>query len=279
MRFGLKTAPQNTTWEDMLRVWQAADEIDLFESAWTFDHFEPIFSDRTGPCLEGWITLAALAQATSRIRVGVLVTGMVYRHPSVLANMAATLDIVSGGRLELGVGAGWNEEESEALGIDLPPLKERFDRFDEGCEVLRLLLTQEVSDFDGTYFQLRQARCEPKPVQRPMPPIVIGGSGPQRTLRSVARFADHWNHPGASVSDWKASRAILDERCAEIDRDPSTITTSTHVRFDWTEPQAAHDACAEWAEAGMDLAICYLAPPHVPDHLEAVADALRPLEG
>ena len=277
MRFGIKTAPQNTTWEDMLRVWQAADGIDLFESAWTFDHFEPIFSDRTGPCLEGWITLAALAQATRRIRVGVLVTGMVYRHPSVLANMAATLDIVSNGRLELGVGAGWNQEESDALGLDLPPLKERFDRFDEGCEVLRLLLTQEVSDFDGTYFQLRQARCEPKPVQQPMPPVVIGGTGPNRTLRSVARFADHWNHPGASVEDWQATKTILDQRCAEVGRDPAEIVTSTHVRFDWTEPSAAHDTCAEWAEAGLDLAICPLAPPHTPEHLESVAEALAPL--
>jgi F420-dependent oxidoreductase-like protein len=277
MRFGIKTAPQDTTWEDMLRVWQAADAIDLYESAWTFDHFEPIFSDRTGPCLEGWVTLAALAQATERIRVGVLVTGMVYRHPSVLANMAATLDIVSNGRLELGVGAGWNQEESDALGLDLPPLKERFDRFDEGCEALRLLLTQQVSDFDGEHFQLRQARCEPKPVQQPMPPIVIGGTGPNRTLRSVARFADHWNHPGASIEDWQATRAILDQRCAEIGRDPAEIMTSTHVRFDWTDPSAAYDTCAAWADAGLDLAICYLTPPHTPEHLASMAEALAPL--
>ncbi len=116
MRFAIKTSPQDTTWADMLAVWQAADEIELFESAWTFDHFYPIFTEEIdGDCMEGWITLAALAQATRRIRVGVLVTGLPYRHPAVLANMAATLDIVSGGRLELGIGAGWNEVEADRV--------------------------------------------------------------------------------------------------------------------------------------------------------------------
>jgi F420-dependent oxidoreductase-like protein len=277
MRFAVKTAPQQTTFEAMLDVWRVADELPVFESAWTFDHFEPIFSDRTGPCLEGWITTTALAQATTRIRVGVLVTGMPYRHPSVLANMAATLGVISGGRLELGLGAGWNQDEADALGIDLPPLKERFDRFDEGVEVVRLLLSQEVSDFDGEHFTLRQARCEPKPVQRPHPPIVIGGSGPNRTLRSVARFADHWNHPGASVDDWRAAHDVLLQRCDEIGRDPSTITTSVHVWPTWDEPQAVADECARWADAGLDLAILYLPPPHSPEHVPAVADALGPL--
>ena len=119
MRFAFKTSPQNTTWGDMLAVWKAADDIELFESGWTFDHFYPIFSDSTGPCLEGWVTLTALAQATRRLRLGTLVTGIHYRHPAVLANMATTLDIVSGGRLEIGIGAGWNEEESGAYGVEL----------------------------------------------------------------------------------------------------------------------------------------------------------------
>jgi F420-dependent oxidoreductase-like protein len=279
VRFAIKTAPMNTTYADMLDVWKVADELPVFESAWTFDHFEPIFSDRTGPCLEGWVTTAALAQATSRIRVGVLVTGMPYRHPSVLANMAASLDVISAGRLELGLGAGWNQEESDALGIDLPPLKERFDRFDEGLEVIRLLLTQEVSDFDGRYFSLRQARCEPKPVQQPHPPIVIGGTGPERTLRSVARFADHWNHPGDSIDGWRKTLDILPQRCAEVDRDPSTITTSVHVRSDLTEPSRVADECAAWADAGLDLAILILPTPHDAAPLPSVAEALAPLAG
>src|SRR5579862_7108255 len=143
MRIAFKTAPQHTTWADMLAVWQAADGIEVFESGWTFDHFYPIFSDSTGPCLEGWITLTALAQATKRLRVGVLVTGIHYRHPAVLANMAAALDVISHGRLELGIGAGWNEEESGAYGIELGTIRERFDRFEEACEILTSLLTNE----------------------------------------------------------------------------------------------------------------------------------------
>src|SRR5215203_2438647 len=154
MRFAIKTSPQNTTWADMLAVWKAADDIEVFESGWTFDHFYPIFSDPTGPCLEGWVTLTALAQATRRLRVGVLVTGNVYRHPAVLANMAATVDIVSDGRLELGIGAGWNQEECDAYGIDLPPLTERFDRFDEALEAIVRLLSDEVTTFEGRHVRL-----------------------------------------------------------------------------------------------------------------------------
>src|SRR6202167_1547256 len=152
MRYAFKTAPQHTTWDAMLDVWRAADQIDVFESGWTFDHFYPIFSDPTGPCLEGWVTIAALAQATTRLRLGTLVTGIPYRHPAVLANMAAPLDIVSGGRLELGVGAGWNEEESGAYGIDLGTPKERSDRFEEACEVIVGLFTQETTTFKRRHY-------------------------------------------------------------------------------------------------------------------------------
>src|SRR2546423_8909344 len=161
MRFAIKTSPQNTEWADMLAVWQAADEIELFESGWTFDHFYPIFCDHTGPCLEGWVTLTALAQATRRLRFGTLVTGNVYRHPAVLANMAATLDVISGGRLELGIGAGWNEEGCSAYGIDLPPLRDRFDRFDEACEVIVSLLSNETTDYAGRPYRPPPPRSEP----------------------------------------------------------------------------------------------------------------------
>jgi F420-dependent oxidoreductase-like protein len=280
MRFGFKTSPQHTTWPEMLAVWQAADQIDVFESGWTFDHFEPIFSDRTGPCMEGWITLAALAQATTRLRLGVLVTGNPYRHPSVLANMAATLDVVSDGRLELGIGAGWNQDESDALGIELPPLKERFDRFDEALEVITRLLRDEVSSFDGVHYQLREARCEPKPVQKPHPPIVIGGSGPKRTLRAVARHAQHWNMAAGSVDDYARSRDTLAKHCADLGRDVDEITTSTHLRLASSNvdaiPAVVEDA-ARWNDAGLDLGIVYLPPPHTPEILDPLADALRPL--
>ena len=278
MRFGFKTSPQETTWEDMLAVWRAADDIDLYESGWTFDHFYPIFSDSTGPCLEGWVTMTALAQATKRIRIGCLVTGIVYRHPAVLANMAATLDIISGGRLELGIGAAWNEEECKAYGIELGSLRERFDRFDEACEVIISLLTNTTSTFDGRYFRLREARCEPKPIQQPHPPICIGGGGEKRTLRAVARYAQHWNVPGGTVEDFVRKRDVLYKHCADIGRDPSEILTSTHLRLGKKGDTAEMvDQAAAFAEAGLDLGIVYIPQPHTPDKVEKAAEALREL--
>jgi len=278
MRFGIKTAPQHTRWEDMLAVWQAADDIEIFESGWTFDHFYPIFSDSTGPCLEGWTATTALAQATRRLRVGVLVTGIVYRHPAVLANMAATLDVLSGGRLELGLGAGWNEEECGAYGIELGSLKERFDRFDEALDVIVGLMTNESTTYDGRYFTLRDARCNPKSEQQPHPPICIGGTGEKRTLRSVARVAQHWNYPGGSVEDFTKKLAVIAEHCAAFGREPTEIMTSTHLRLAPDGDPASVVAQAEqFAAAGLDLGIVYLPPPHTPAVLDKLATALAPL--
>ncbi|MGO8877040.1 MAG: LLM class F420-dependent oxidoreductase [Acidimicrobiales bacterium] len=276
MRFAFKTAPQHTTWDAMLAVWRAADDIEVFESGWNFDHFYPIFSDTTGPCLEGWVTLTALAQATKRLRMGTLVTGIQYRHPAVLANMAATLDIVSGGRLELGIGAGWNQEESGAYGIALGSPRERSDRFEEACEVLVGLLSNDTTTFAGRYFQLKDARCNPPPVQRPHPPICIGGSGERRTLRTAARFAQHWNFVGGTVAEFAHKRQVLHAHCAEIGRAPSDILISSHVRFDG-DAGATAAAAAALAEAGADLAIVQLLPPHTPAVLEPLATALAEL--
>jgi len=277
MRYAIKTAPQETTWSDMLDVWREADRIELFESAWNFDHFYPInTADTSGPCLEGWVTLAALAQATERIRIGTMVNGVVYRHPAVLANMAATLDIVSGGRLELGLGAGWNEEECSAYGIELGSLTERFNRFEEAVEVIASLLTHDTTDHDGEHYRLQAARCEPKPVQRPHPPICIGGRGPRRTLPLVARYAQHWNFPGRDADDLIATRLLLEEQCRLIGRDPNEITVSQHI-FMQPEPDLAAmvDQAAELREAGLDLAIIYLAPPHRAADVEHIASALQ----
>ena len=273
MRFAFKTSPQNTAWDDMLAVWKAADDVELFESGWTFDHFYPIFSDSTGPCLEGWVTLTALAQATRRLRLGTLVTGIHYRHPAVLANLAATLDVISGGRLEIGIGAGWNEEESGAYGIELGSLRARSDRFEEACEVLVDLLTQETTTFHGTYYDLVEARCNPKPLQGPHPPICIGGSGEKRTLRTAARFAQHWNFVGGTVEEFAHKRDVLHQHCADVGREPSEIVLSTHVRFGRDSSETAATA-AEFAAAGADLAVVILPTPYDPAVLEPLAHAL-----
>src|ERR1700734_2076577 len=275
MRFAFKTAPQNTTWRDMLAVWQEADDIELFESGWTFDHFYPIMSDSAGPCLEGWVTLTALAQATSRLRLGTLVTGIHYRHPAVLANMAAPLDIISGGRLELGIGAGWNEEESGAYGIELGSPRERSDRFEEACAVLVGLLSEPAFSFQGRYFQLTDAMNEPKGPQRPHPPICVGGGGEKRTLRTAARYAQHWNSVGGTPEEFARKRDILHAHCADIGRDPSEITLSSHVKFDPAAGAAATaDQAAALGQVGLDLAVVYLRPPLTPAVLEPLAAAL-----
>ncbi|MCE9515885.1 MAG: LLM class F420-dependent oxidoreductase [Mycobacterium sp.] len=276
MRFAFKTSPQNTTWADMLAVWRAADDIDVYESGWTFDHFYPIFSDPTGPCLEGWTTLTALAQATTRLRLGTLVTGIHHRHPAVLANMAAALDVISGGRLELGIGAGWNEEESGAYGIQLGTITERFDRFDEACQVLIGLLSRDTVDFDGRFFQLKGARNEPKGPQRPHPPICIGGNGEKRTLLITAKYAQHWNFVGGTPTEFARKRDVLKAHCADVGRNPKDIMLSAHIRLspDHNYRAVVEDAIALGAE-GLDLAIVYLPVPFDPRIMEPLAETIR----
>jgi F420-dependent oxidoreductase-like protein len=284
MRFAFKTANQYNSWSDILAVWKEAEQIELFESGWLFDHFYPIRSpqgepDLTGPCLEGWTLLAALAQATSRLRLGTMVTGIHYRHPAVLAKMAATVDIVSDGRLELGIGAGWNEQESGAYGIELGSLRERFDRFDEACQILVGLLSEEVTDFDGEYYHLTEARCEPKGPQTPHPPILIGGTGEKRTLRAVARYAQLWDASGAATpEDFAHKREVLGAHCRDIGRDASEITTTRHV---WVGPgkesEQVVEEVAAFASQGLDVAIIYLLPPLDPAMLAPLAEQLTAL--
>ena len=276
MRFAIKTRPEHTTWAQLRDVWVAADEIDLFESAWNWDHFYPLTGDLTGPNLEGWTMLAAMGQATRRIRLGCQVTGMIYRHPAVLANMAATVDIISGGRLEIGLGAGWNQMECDAYGIDLPPLRERFDRFDEGVEVIIRLLSDTTTTFDGKYVHLTEARCEPKPVQRPHPPITIGGRGRTRTLRTAARWAQQWNAITPTVGEWRSLRETLLGHCAALGRDPAEITCSANVRLDDGIGPAAELAAA-YRDAGADLAIMNLPHRAPPGILAPLAGALAAL--
>jgi len=275
MRFGIKTRPEHQTWKQILDVWVAADDIPIFESAWNWDHFYPLTGDINGPNLEGWTSLAALAQATKRIRVGVQVTGMIYRHPAVLANMAATVDIISNGRLELGLGAGWFQPECDAYGIPLPPLKERFDRFEEGVQIVRSLLDNEYTDFKGTYFTLTNARCEPKPVQKPVP-ITIGGRGPKRTLRAAAKWAKQWNAITQTPEQWASLKKVLVEHCEAIGRDPATIECSANVMVPADgEYGPMLELVAAYRDAGADIAIMNLPHGAPPSILEPLASALE----
>jgi F420-dependent oxidoreductase-like protein len=274
-RYAIKTPPHHATWSELLDVWKAADQIDVFESAWNWDHFYPLAEPFDGPNLEGWTMLAALAQATSRIRLGAMVNGMHHRHPAVTANMAATLDHISGGRFELGMGAGWNSMESDAYGIPLGTLKERSDRFEEGIEVIVSLLTRTATDFSGEWFQLENARCEPKPLQDHIP-IVIGGKGRQRTLRTAARFADQWDMTfPARPGDWGELDEVLRGHCERVGRDQSEIVRSVHLGFgEDDEPAALADQAAGFFEAGVDIVVWSMRGAMTASRLEPLAAAL-----
>ena len=276
LSFGIKTAPQHTTYEAMLEVWREADAAPVFEHAWLFDHFAPIHSDVDGPCLEGWTTLAAYAALTSRIRLGLMVTGNTYRHPAVLAKIAATTDVIAGGRLDLGLGAGWNEYEHQSMGIPLYAPGERIRRLGEACEIIKRLFTQHTVDFDGRYYQLREARCEPKPVQRPGPPFVIGGSGEQLTLRVVARYADVWNFAGGSVDLFRHKAGVLREHCAAVGRDPSDIRFSVQAVVDYDDLPGTAAAVQRFVDAGATHLILNLRPPYPAGIVGRLAEEVVP---
>lgn len=274
MRYAISTSPQRCTWDWLVEVWRKADEIELFESGWTFDHFYPLFGDSTEDCLEGWISLTALLQETKRIRGGVLVTGMLYRHPAVLANMASTLDITSNGRLELGIGAGWNEEECEAYGIELGSMQERFDRFEEGMEVVTQLLKQDRSTFRGNWYSLQDAMNNPKGPQNPLP-ICIGGGGLRRTIPAVAKYAHHWNYGTQTMSleDFKMRHNVFLKACEKEGRDPDDILISTMLRYD-DDAQATIQQAREYEEAGVKLGIVSIPKDKSPEIVEEIAEIL-----
>ena len=273
MRISFKTSQQQQTWDNIAAVWRLADDIDVYHGGWLFDHFYPLFVDESEACFEAWTLAGALGAITDRLRIGHMVTSNTYRHPAVAANMVASLDHVTDGRFDFGFGAGWFEPEHEAYGIPLPPLTERFDRFDEALEVIDLLLTEPVADYDGEYYQLKGAYCEPKPVQDPRPPFVIGGRGEKRLLRSVARWADHYNYPGDDLADFQYRLEVLRSHCADIARDPSEIETSVQIRV--VDVKQAVEKAAKAGRAGADQVVFMLLPPADIGLLEPLAEEAR----
>lgn len=226
MRIGLMIEGQEgLTWERWFRIADRVEALGL-DALWRSDHFVSLSGDPQRPALECWSSLTALAQRTQQLRFGPLVSPMTFRHPSLLARMAAAVDGLSSGRLVLGVGAGWNEAEHHMFGIPMPPVGERMDRLEEGIAVIRALWGGSPVDLDGRFYPLRRAVANPRPVQRPGPPLLIGGDGEVRLLRIVARHADEWNSHARSPEIYAAKRSRLDEHCREVGRDPATIRRS-----------------------------------------------------
>ncbi|HLM29894.1 MAG TPA: LLM class flavin-dependent oxidoreductase [Acidimicrobiales bacterium] len=252
MRFGLDVAQQRMPWDELVRRVQLAEELG-FDGVWGFDHFQPMYGEGPGETFEGMTTLAALAGVTSRIRLGLLVTGVTYRHPSVFAAQALTVDHASHGRLELSLGAAWFDKEHHELGIPFPPLSERYALLEDALEITTRLFTGEMVSYDGHVVSLRDAQLRPVPVQRPRPPIWIGGSGPRRTLPLIASYADVWHAFGSPNSLREASERV-DRLAVEAGRDPSDILHAASLSLD--DMDTARKFAGKWRDAGYGYLVC-----------------------
>ncbi|MFJ1809838.1 MULTISPECIES: LLM class flavin-dependent oxidoreductase [unclassified Streptomyces] len=278
--FGIMTAPMQVDYHDVLRVWHEADAIPQIEHAWLFDHLMPIGGDPDGPAHEGWTLLAALAAHTRRLRLGVMVTSNRFRPPAMLAKIATTVDIVSGGRLDFGIGVGSRpghplaRREYEAHGLPFHDPAHAVESLAEACTVIRRLWTEEKPfDFHGTHHRLTGAFGNPKPVQRPHPPILIGGRS-SATLRVVAEHADLWNIPGGGLDDAVRRSALLDRYCAEAGRDPASITRSMHVSVSYDRPDVTRDAIGGAIDAGFRHIVLGLPAPYPAGAARWVTDEL-----
>ena len=253
MRFGIDVAQQRMTWDEVVSRVRFAEDLG-FDGAWGFDHFQPMYGEGPGDCFEGMTTLAALAGQTSRIRLGLLVAGMTYRHPSVFAAQALTIDHASHGRLELSLGAAWFDPEHDALGIPFPSTGERFDLLEDALEIATRLFTGEQVSYDGKRVSLHDARQQPLPVQRPHPPLWIGGNGPRRTLPLVARYADAW-HAFGTPNSLQESSARVDQLAEAAGRDPSSILRAASLSL--SDPwDTVRKYLGKWHDAGFGYLVC-----------------------
>ena len=278
LRFGLKLSGQDTTIEALRAVWRIAGEGG-FDHVWDFDHLASIGDagpDR--PIYEGWALQAAMAEATKRVRLGCLVTGNTYRHPVLLAKLAVTVDHLSGGRLEFGIGAAWAEIEHTMYGIE--GLDHRVGRLSESLRIIKSLWTEERTNFDGRYYHLSDAIANPKPVQKPYPPIWIGASG-ETTLRLVARHADVWNIAGGDPDRVRELTAMLEVACGAVGRDPAEIRRSLQFGWDGKDRGELLDLCGQLLELGVTEQVVYLRgaePEALAGKLAEALPELRKLE-
>ncbi|GAB3573409.1 LLM class flavin-dependent oxidoreductase [Amycolatopsis endophytica] len=279
--FGIATYPQQVGYDDVLRVWREADAIPEIEHAWLFDHLMPIWGPPDGPIFEGWTLLSAMAAQTERMRLGLLVTSNRFRPPAMLAKIATTVDVVSGGRLDFGIGAGSRQSvpmarrEYDAHGLPYHDADHAVAALGEACTVIRKLWTEEVPfDFHGEHVRLTSAFANPKPVQRPHPPIMIGGRA-SGTLRVVAEHADLWNIPGGGdIDDLVGRSKLLDRFCAEIGRDPREITRSIALPVSYDQPETTRAKIREATGAGFTHVVLGLADPYPEGVAKWVADEL-----
>ncbi|MGW2420431.1 LLM class flavin-dependent oxidoreductase [Streptomyces sp. NPDC001709] len=277
--FGVKTTPMRVGYDEILRVWEEADDLPDLADAWLWDHLMPIAGPKDGTVLEGWTLLAALAARTRRLRLGLLVTSNRIRPPAVLGKIATTVDVISGGRLVMGLGVGGTHQppgaggvagenpavaEYTAYGLTLVPPAEGIARLAETVAILKGMWTQDVFDFQGRYYTLSGTRHEPKPVQRPGPPLLIGGWG-ERTLRLVAEHADIWNIPGPphnSVETIAECARVLDAHCAALGRDPRSITRSVQYIVSYDDPATDRRIITELIRAGFTHIVLSLRAPY-----------------
>jgi alkanesulfonate monooxygenase SsuD/methylene tetrahydromethanopterin reductase-like flavin-dependent oxidoreductase (luciferase family) len=295
--FGIKTAPMRVGYEDIARVWQEADGLPEIEDAWLWDHFLPLTGPPEGGVLEGWTLLAALAAQTKRLRMGLLVTSNRVRPPAVLGKIASTVDVISRGRLIVGLGAGGTQQparaggvagenpalrEYAAYGLTVVPPAEGIARLAETITILKKMWTEEVFDFTGRYYVLKGNRNEPKPLQRPGPPLLLGGWG-TRMLRLIAEQADIWNIPGPPHNDVGFLRdrsRVLDEHCADLGRDPAEITRSAQCIVSYDDVPGTRKVVEELIEAGMTHIVLGLRTPYPEGVAHWVAEEIvRPLRG
>jgi F420-dependent oxidoreductase-like protein len=277
MRFGIVT-DQNLPWQILAERWKLFEELG-FDSAWDCDHFiQP--SRPTGPYFEAWTLLAGLAAVTHRIRIGVLVSSNTFRHPALLAKQVVTLDHISNGRLDVGLGAGWYEPEHPAFGLEFPSPQERVARFAEAVELLDSYLREDTTSYEGRFYQLQQAPNRPRPVQEPRPPFVLAGHKP-KMLRIAARYADTWNSFG-TVEEMRERNTIVDEECASLGRDPRGIVRSLYgwaamlPSDPWVSVAAFHDMVGQYSEAGVNEFLIDQPRPEQQAVLERIATEVLP---
>jgi F420-dependent oxidoreductase-like protein len=279
MLISAKLAP-TCSYAELERFWRLADELGFY-GVWDYDHFygpdaigDAVARDYRKDTLEAWTTLAAMATVVKRARVGCLVTGVTYRNPAVLAKMAVTVDHISGGRLEFGLGAAWHEAEHRGYGIPFPSAGERIAILDEALRVIKALWTEDTASFDGQHFRLEDAICNPKPVQKPHPPIVVAGQGAKKSLRVVATHADEWNGTGIEPAEWSRISHVLTSHCDAIGRDPAAIRRGVQVFLHPAQERAMAetlDLLPAYEAAGCQHAVLNFYQPPTDGQLERAA--------